>query len=248
MTCDFEQAEGGRVNGTKAPYLIFDLETENIPGPLNLDRRVPRITVGATLASDGDLRLWYDPTPEGEPTGALLTPEGAGELVRYLAAAQRGGQTVVTWNGAGFDFRVLAQASGLVDECVELAWAHLDLMFWFHCRNGYSIGLNKAAQAVGSGKTEGMTGADAPRLWDAGEYQTVMDYVAQDVRALAAVHEAAARSHALRWVNSRGRSSRAAGPVLPVREAYKLPPADTSWMRRAPWPRAKFVGWMLARR
>ena len=236
------------MNDRKNEFVFFDLETENIPGPLDLDRRVPGITVGATLASDGDLRLWYDRAPAGDPSGALLTPDGAGELVRCLAEAQASGQTVVTWNGAGFDFRVLAQASGLVDECVELAWAHLDLMFWFHCRNGYSVGLNKAAQAVGSGKTEGMSGADAPRLWDAGEYQTVLDYVAQDVRALAAVHEGAARGNALRWINSHGRVLRAAGPLLTVREAYKLPAADTSWMTRAPWPRTKFVGWMLAQR
>jgi len=234
------------VNDRKNEYVFFDLETANIPGPLDLDRRVPGITVGATLASDGDPRLWYDQAPGGDPSGALLTPDGAGELVRYLAEAQASGQTVVTWNGAGFDFRVLAQASGLVDECVELAWAHLDLMFWFHCRNGYSVGLDKAAQAVGSGKTEGITGADAPRLWDAGEYQVVLDYVAQDVRALATVHETAAQSGVLRWVTSRGRPSRTEGPVLTVREAYKLPPADTSWMTRAPWPRTKFVGWMLA--
>jgi hypothetical protein len=227
--------------------VVFDLETENIPGPLNLDRRVPAITVGATLSSDGDLRLWCERGPEGEPTGALLSQEGASELVRYLTAAQQAGQTVVTWNGAGFDFRVLAQASGMVEACIDLAWAHLDLMFWFHCRNGYSVGLNKAAQAVGSGKIEGVTGADAPRLWDAGEYQTVLEYVAQDVRALETVHREAARSRALRWLNSRGRVSRAAGPLLTVREAYKLPPADTSWMTRAPWPRTKFVGWMLAR-
>jgi len=226
--------------------VVFDLETENIPGLLNLDHRVPGITVGATLTSDGDLRLWCDRTPEGDPTGALLTPDGAGELVRYLTEAQRRGRTVVTWNGTGFDFRVLARASGLVDECVELAWAHLDMMFWFHCRNGYSVGLDRAARAVGSGKTEGLTGADAPRLWDAGEYATVLEYVAQDVRALATVYEGAARGNFLRWINSRGRVSRAAGPLLSVREAYKLPAADTSWMTRAPWPRTKFVGWMLA--
>jgi hypothetical protein len=235
------------VNNGKLEYVVFDVETENIPGPLNLDRRVPAITVGATLASDGDLRLWCERGPDGQPTGAPLSPERAGELVRYLSEAQTSGQTVVTWNGAGFDFRVLAQASGLVDECIELAWAHLDLMFWFHCRNGYSVGLNKAAQAVGSGKTAGISGADAPRLWDAGEYQVVLDYVAQDVHALAAVYEGAARGNALRWINSRGRVSRAAGPLLTVREAYKLPAADTSWMTQAPWPRTKFVGWMLAR-
>lgn len=229
-------------------YVVFDLETENIPGPLNLDRRVPAITVGATLTNDGDLRLWYDRTPGGQPSGALLSPEGAGELVRYLAEAQRSGKMVVTWNGAGFDLRVLARASGLVAECIELAWGHLDLMFWLHCRNGYSVALDRAAQAVGSGKAAGITGADAPRLWDAGEYETVLAYVAQDVRALVAVHEGTQRGNALHWINTRGRLSRAAGPPVVVRDAYKLPAADTSWMTRAPWPRDKFVGWMLAQK
>ena len=165
-----------------------------------------------------------------------------------LADAAQAGRTVVTWNGAGFDFRVLAHASGLVDECVDLAWGQVDMMFWFHCLNGFSVGLASAARAVGSGKARGLSGADAPRLWAAGQYERVLEYAAQDVRALAAVYEAALDSNSLRWINSRGRLSQAPGPLLPVREAFELPMPDTSWMRRAPWPREKFVGWMLARR
>jgi hypothetical protein len=234
------------VNDWNARYVVFDLETENIPGPLDLDRRVPASTVAATLTSEDDLRLWYNRTQEGQPTGELLSTPGARDLVHYLTEAVQAGYTVVTWNGTGFDFRVLAQASGLVDECVELAWGHLDLMFWLHCSKGYSVALDRAARAVGSGKTEGITGADAPRLWDAGEYQQVLDYAAQDVRALAAVHEGAARANVLRWINTRGRLSRAPGPLRVVRDAYRLPTPDTSWMTRAPWPRTKFVGWMLA--
>jgi hypothetical protein len=76
----------------------------------------------------------------------------------------------------------------------------------------------------------------------------VLDYVGQDVRALKAIYEGAQQGHALRWINTRGRTSRAAGPLLVVREAFKMPLPDTSWMRRTPWPREKFVGWMLARR
>jgi hypothetical protein len=229
-------------------YVVFDLETEVTPGPLNLERHVPAITVGATLVSDGEPRLWYEWGAEGKATGEMLSQQGAGELVQYLAGAVRAGETIVTWNGAGFDFRVLAQASGMVDACVELAWGHLDLMFWFHCRNGYSVGLDRAAQAVGSGKTQGMDGAEAARLWGAGEYDQVLDYVAQDVRALEAIYKGAQLSNALRWINTRGRTSRAGGPLLSVRDAFKMPLPDTSWMRRAPWPREKFVGWMLAHR
>jgi hypothetical protein len=31
-----------------------------------------------------------------------------------------------------------------------------------------------------------------------------------------------------------------------VRQAYGLPVPDTSWMRRPPWARERFVGWMLS--
>ena len=228
-------------------YIVFDLETEAPPGALDLDRHIPAITVAATLAGGDDLRLWYEQDAQGQATGEVLSRERAGSLVGYLAGAVQAGQTLVTWNGAGFDLRVLAQASGLLDECVGLAWGHLDLMFWFHCRNGYSVGLDRAAQAVGSGKTQGMDGAEAARLWGAGEYDRVLDYVSQDVRALEAIYRSAQRSHALRWINARGRTSQAGGPLLVVRDAFQMPLPDTSWMQRAPWPREKFVGWMLAR-
>ena len=221
------------MNKRNVGYVVFDLETEASPGPLNLDRHVPAITVAATLACGDEPRLWYEQSAEGQATGEVLGRERAGAWVQYLADAVQARQTVVTWNGAGFDFRVLAQASGRVDECVELAWEHVDMMFWFHCRNGYSVGLDRAAQAVGSGKTLGMDGVEAARLWGAGEYEQVLDYVGQDVRALEAIYQGAQGSNALRWINTRGRMSEAAGPLLPVREAFKLPLPDTSWMRRA---------------
>ncbi len=235
------------MNEQEVGYVVFDLETEVTPGPLNLERHIPAITVAATLADGDEPRLWYEQGTEGQATGEVLSQQGARTLVGYLVDAAQAGQTIITWNGAGFDFRVLAQASGLVSECVELAWGHLDLMFWFHCANGYSVGLDRAAQAVGSGKTRGMNGQEAARLWGAGEYERVLDYAAQDVRALEAIYQGAQRSKVLRWINTRGRLSRAPGPLLAVRDAYKLPLPDTSWMRRAPWPREKFVGWMLAR-
>jgi hypothetical protein len=99
---------------------------------------------------------------------------------------------------------------------------------------------------VGSGKTEGVDGAQAARLWASGHYDEVLAYVAQDVRATAAVYEQAVQSRMLRWVNTRGRLSSAEGTLVSVRRAYKLPLPDTSWMSRTPWTREKFVGWMLS--
>lgn len=225
-------------------YLIFDLETEPLDGPLNLDRRVPRITVAATLSNDGDLRLWCERNAAGQVTGELMSAAMAQMLVAYLREMADAGYTIVTWNGSGFDFRVLARASGLKDQCIALAWAHVDMMFWFHCLRGFSIGLDKAAEAIGSGKTAGLSGADAPRLWAAGEYDRVLDYVTQDVRATEAVYLAALRNNGIQWQTTYGRFSKAEGTPLPVREAFKLPMPDTSWMKQKPWPRTHFVGWM----
>jgi hypothetical protein len=227
-------------------YVLFDLETELLEGDLNLDRLIPQITIGATWIGEGDPELWYEQDASGQAVGGTLSAERAQELVRYLQEQAAGGATIVTWNGAGFDFRVLAQASEMGRECVELAWGHTDLMFWLHCHKGFSVGLSSAARAVGTGKTAGISGEDAPRLWEAGEYERVKQYVSQDVRAMGAVYEATLRSRALRWVNTRGRISSVNGQLLSVRQAYSLPLPDTSWMSRAPWPREKFVGWMLA--
>jgi hypothetical protein len=227
-------------------YVLFDLETELIQGPLDLDRYVPAITVAATLTSDGALELWYDQDEVGEATGQLLGCTNAQELVQFLQERAGLGYVPVTWNGSGFDFRVLARASGLVTECATLAWEQVDMMFWLHCQKGFSVALDRAARAVGTAKLGGLSGADAPRLWAAGEYEQVMAYVAQDVRMLGAIYEAAAQARALRWINTQGYESRAEGELCSVRKAYRLPMPDTSWMRRRPWPRERFVGWMLA--
>lgn len=227
-------------------YVVFDLETELAEGPLDLDRHVPAITVAATLTSEGALDLWYERDAAGAATGQLLSRAGAQELVRHLQGCAARGYHPVTWNGSGFDFRVLAQASGLLAECAALAWDHVDLMFWLHCHKGFSVALDRAARAVGTTKLGGLSGADAPRLWASGEHDLVLAYVAQDVRMLGAVYEATRQARALRWINTRGRESRADGDLCPVREAYRLPVPDTSWMSRPPWSRERFVGWMLA--
>jgi hypothetical protein len=227
-------------------HVLFDVETELIRGSLDLARHVPAITIAALLSSEGELDMWYERDAAGGATGAFLGGEGARALVGALQDHARRGDTIVTWNGAGFDFRVLARASGMDAACTALSWGHVDMMFWLHCKKGFSVGLDRAARAVGTGKTPGLSGADAPRLWNEGQYDAVMAYLEQDVRALQVVYEEAVRARGLRWRNTRGQLSIAEGTLCTVREAHALPEPDTSWMRRPPWKREKFVGWMLA--
>ena len=46
-----------------------------------------------------------------------MSRQEAAGLVRYLATQVAQGYTVVTWNGVGFDFDVLAEESGMLEEC-----------------------------------------------------------------------------------------------------------------------------------
>ena len=112
-----------------------------------------------------------------------MSREEAAALVEYLEAQTKQGYTVLTWNGLGFDFDVLAEESGMPGECRRLATNHVDLMFHVFCQLGHGIGLDAAARGMGiQGKPEGMSGAVAPVLWAAGRREEVLAYVAQDVK------------------------------------------------------------------
>ncbi len=231
-------------------YLAFDIEiAAELPDGLD-DWRAARplgITCAATLTGDSDdLRLWYGKDSAGRPADRMSRTEAA-ELARYLSAMAAEGYTILTWNGLGFDLDILAEESGLFEECKRLAFGprHVDLMFHVFCKLGYPIGLDKAAQGMRlPGKPQGMNGALAPRLWARGERQKVLDYVAQDVRTTLAIARAAERQRELRWITRRGRVGRMPLPRgwLSVPEALALPEPDTSWMSR-PWPRSKFTAW-----
>jgi len=94
-----------------------------------------------------------------------------------------------------------------------------------------------------SGKTEGVTGARAPELWAAGEYDKVLEYVGQDVRCTLDVALAVEKSSALNWTSRAGKTTSVAVPKwLTAKEALQLPEPDTSWMND-PWQRSKFTGW-----
>ena len=230
--------------------LAFDLEIAKIipDGTEDWSQYRPYgISVAATLTDDGGLRLWHGgPGPDGNPWPQMSSMQ-AQVFVRYLLRMVGQGYTIVSWNGLGFDFDVLAEESGLHEECKDLALNHIDPMFHLFCERGFALSLNKVAHGMGlSGKTEGMNGALAPVLWAEGRYQEVMDYVAQDARTTLEVFQAAQKHGYLSWISRAGRRQiwrPAAGRWLTVREAMDLPLPDTSWMTN-PWPREKFTGWL----
>lgn len=229
-------------------YLAFDIETaKEVPGE-DFNWRPHRplgIACAATLTSDGEPRLWHGAATQGRPAPRMSQVD-ARQFVDYLARMSAEGYTILSWNGLGFDFDILAEESAARSECEKVALKHVDMMFHIVCELGYPVSLDKAAQGLGvPGKPAGMTGLRAPILWGQGKFQEVLDYVAQDVRTTLAVALAAERRKKFEWITRKGTKS--ALPLsrgwLPVEKALELPEPDTSWMS-SPIRRAEFMPWI----
>ena len=96
-------------------YLAFDIETAKVVPGEDFNWRPHRplgISCAATLASDSDEPLlWYGKTPDGSPEKQMSQQDAQG-LVQYLSKMVADGFRILTWNGLGFDFDILAEESG----------------------------------------------------------------------------------------------------------------------------------------
>jgi len=229
-------------------YLAFDLETARVipEGEQDWSKYRPLgISCASGLTSDGEINLWYGKTPEGN-YAPQMSNEEAQTLVNYLNSASDNGYKILTWNGLGFDFDILAQESNMLSVCSNLALEHIDMMFHVFCLKGFPLALDKAAKGMGlKGKPFGMSGEMAPRMWKDGQFQEVLEYAQQDVRTTLDLAELVDRQHELRWLSNRGKPQRLMIPSkwLTAQEALQLPLPDTTWMSD-PWPRSKFTKWL----
>ena len=230
-------------------YAAFDLETgAEIPEEDEWrDHRPLGITCAALYAPElGDPIRWYSVDGTGEIADRMSRPD-LQLMVRTLQSLQEEqGFTLVTWNGMGFDFDVLAEESGLHEECAQLALNHIDMMFQVFCKKGHPLGLDAAAHGMGlAGKTEGMSGMQAVSMWREGEREDVLDYCAQDTRCTHEVAVAGEEARSIKWISRAGKHQSVPLRVgwLTVRQAMKLPLPDTGWMGEA-LPRESFTQWL----
>ena len=231
-------------------YAAFDIETAalSVEGQDWRHARPLGITCAAIALCDTEM-------PETYHGGALIAPtprmtqSEAAALVDRLIALTAAGYDIVAWNGAGFDFDVLAEESGRHADCVALATAHIDPMFHVLCAKGFPVGLDAVARGMGiAGKPEGMSGGLAPAMWRDGRIADVLTYVAQDARVTLALIQSCEAAGALRWISQRGKLN-----ILPlphdgfctVAQAREMPLPDTSWMSGAPMlTREGVLEWM----
>ena len=175
-----------------------------------------------------------------------MTREDVSSLIDHFQEITRQGVTIVTWNGLGFDWQVLAEESGRQQECRQLALQHVDMMYHFFCHKGFPLALSTACQGMAVGeKQEGVTGLAAPHMWAAGQRQEVIDYCVQDAVITMKLASACAERGRLYWTARSGRPNQLLLPQgwKTVQEATEIPPPNTSWMTD-PIPRASLDSWL----
>lgn len=230
-------------------YVSFDLKISKFVPDISSQEKSFRSTgiLCAALQFDGEApRLWATQLSNGQ-FAETMSCNDLKRLVKYLIRAVDTGWQIVTWNGLGFDFDLLSEQSGCWEECRYLALNHIDMMFHFFCKQGFPLGLSYAAKGMGlSGNTEGMPSDLASVLWQQGEYQKVLDYVAQDAVTTLEVAKTVLAKGKMDWISSSGQHQEVAFPEgwLKVMESAKLPIPDTSWMSD-PIDRRKYWEWTL---
>jgi len=229
-------------------YVAFDIETAKVVPAVVSELKAHRplgIACAATLCSTEDRpRLWYGVTNDDKPAPRMNRLEAA-EIVHLLAKFVADGFTILSWNGLGFDFDILAEESGMTDDCKRLARSHVDMMFHAFCELGFPIGLDRAAKAMSlPGKSQAIEPHMAPQLWADGRTKEVLNYVSQDVRATLDLARVCEAQRCLRWLTKNGglRDIKLPRGWLTVDEAALRSEPDTSWMDN-PIPRSRFAGW-----
>jgi len=191
-------------------YAAFDIEIAKQVTGSNWKEQRPLGISAAALAHDHDqITTWSAPE--------RLSRNQCRQIVNDLLDRTGAGCRLVTWNGAGFDFDILAEESGMWKQCKHLCLYHVDLMAIVVCLRGHYLSLTKAAKGAGiedklhsvtltDGSTlTDMDGSKAPELWAAGEYGAVLAYLEQDVRSTLQLAKAIARQGCVRWISSKRR-------------------------------------------
>ena len=228
-------------------YLAFDIETtkEFPDGDDWRDHRPLGIACAAAYSPSLHQPVtWY--TTDADGIAYQMSQGDLTLMVGQLQSLAANGYTIVSWNGLGFDFDVLAEESGMEAECRDLALNHIDMMFHLYVEKGHPLALSTAAEGMNTaGKTEGMDGALALKMWAEGQRDVVIDYCSQDVVATYQLAQECQKRQSLNWTSRSGRRQALRIPTgwATVSQALKLPSPDTSWMTE-PIPREAFTAWL----
>lgn len=233
----------------KCKYLAFDLETAKVQPPHLRDWKSQRplgICCAATYCDGAKAPLfWFGGTRRERPASRMTATE-VRSLVKYLSKRVAEGYTIVTWNGIGFDFDILAEESGMQKKCKKLAIDHVDMMFHLLCQLGFGVSLNAVARGMRlTRKCEKRRGALIPALWANARYEEVLNHVAQDVQTTLALATTCKERGYLRWITrfGTGRMMRLPDGWQTVGDAQCVPEPTHSQVYGR-WSRDSLTAWM----
>lgn len=227
--------------------LSFDIEISDVfelKKGEDMEKYAPfHISVAATGVHDGEERLWFSKDEEEKPR-LNLTKKDAIMLLEYLDEKQRNGFMICAWNGLGFDLKWIGHAANNMGLAAKVALKSYDPMFQFFNQAGFPVSLEKVAEGMGISQKKLMNGADAPKQWQAGNHQAVMDYCLGDCQMTNLIVCAIQKEQQIRWVTKDGYvSSRPIPRLKSVEEVIQDPEPDQSWMDK-PIPKIKFYEWI----
>jgi len=222
-------------------FIAFDTEAFTLEEPKG-------ISVAVTCQDKQQARIWRSGTlDECLP----LSPQQAIFLVEYLKISADRGYTILTWNGLGYDFKILGEVSGLWEDCAALALNHVDMMFQFFCRYGYRVGQDAIAHGLGlPGKDghEDVEGANAPIAWHESKAKRikVCEYCEADGTGLLAIAKAITEQGYYKWTTRAGRPMKRpyGGAWRTVAECLAIRLPDVSWIPD-PHTREEIMDWIF---
>lgn len=221
-------------------FVVFDTETVDC---LPMSSANPKISCAATMVSGQDATIWHSGKQLSRPARCLAKPDAV-RLVEYLSTLKADGYTIVTWNGAGFDFRGLAHASGMLHECKALAIDHIDMMFHVLCAVGFGVSLDAAAHGLNIvGKR--MQGRDVPAMWASGNRAEVIEYLKNDVALTMRIAMDCHVHRQFAWMTQAGRRRILKLPSgwRTVQSAARMKHNHVRW-NNCDWSREQFIGWL----
>lgn len=252
-------------------YVAFDIETSGLLGDDKSSPHPPAVfcacaTVLRRAAGPGAYEVtgclrWHSASALSGDRGEMNVAEIRGMVTDLLRYQDTEGYQVVTWNGVGFDFRVLhehalvAGDAALCARIVELTGGGCDMMLNFFMHKGFPVSLNSVAVAVNPSFVKSGAGGDVCDRWnngDAAEREAVIRYCERDTEVLAAAVSAADATGSISWKTKRKGNIATWAPVggretvfMASRDTWQLPEPDNSWMGVGDRPSIrKFAGWL----
>jgi len=226
--------------------LSFDIEISDIfklKPYEDIESHAPfRISVAATVMHKGEQRIWYSADKNEKPQ-LCISRSTANELLDYLRTKQDQGYAICAWNGLKFDLQWIGYNARNMQLASHVAIRMYDPMFQFFNQRGFPVSLASVAAAMGVKQTKLMSSEDAPKQWQAGNYQKVMDYVASDCQITNLIINEILKRKEIAWITQRNEIK--TEPVLRMKtvgEILEDPEPDQSWMRNK-LPRKSFYAW-----